>query len=65
MLSFDNLQTGHSYVLRNFGEEICFMVMDKISESECIVKQLDTLETFPLSDLVKYGKGADYELHEI
>ena len=29
------------------------------------VKDLMTLEVFLLSDLVRYGKGGDYELQEI
>ena len=65
MLSFDNLQTGHKYFLRNYGEESSFTIMDILMNGDCLAKHLETLELFHLSDLVQFGKGADYELREI
>jgi len=64
VLSFENLQTGHKYFLRNYGEETSFVIMD-ILNGDCLVKHLETLELFNLSELVQFGKGEDYELMEI
>ena len=64
-ISFKNLQTGHKYLLRNYGEEVKFVVLEILGNNECSVKHLETLEIFMLSDLIKYGKGPDYDINEI
>ncbi len=64
MLSIENLQQGHTYFIRNHGEEIAFVVIE-ILANDCIVKSTETLEVFNLSDITRYGKGGDYELHEV
>ncbi len=64
-LSFANLQTGHKYLLRNYGEDVKFVILEILGNNECSVKHLETLEIFMLSDLIKYGKGPDYEINEI
>ena len=64
MLSFKNLQKGHTYYLRNYGEETIFDVIEILENGDCIVKHTETLEIFHINDLTRYGKGPDYELHE-
>ncbi|MCH7512942.1 MAG: hypothetical protein IH947_03215 [Bacteroidetes bacterium] len=64
-LSFDNLQTGHKYFLRNYGEETHFVVLDILDDGDLKVKHLETLEIFMLSELVRYGRGDDYDLFDI
>lgn len=64
-ISFDNLRRGNKYVLQNFGEVFEFQVVDMPEEGEYRVKDLNTLETYMLSDLVRYGKGKDYDLSEL
>ena len=56
---------GKSYRLINYGEVYTFEAMEIISNDECLIKSIDTLETFLLSDLTKYGKGADFDFEEI
>ena len=63
-ISFDTLRIGKRYYLRNFGEESRFEVVE-ITDQDIRVKDLFTLESFPISDLVKYGTGNDYEFQEI
>ena len=64
-LSFDNLQTGHNYFLRNYGEEASFVVLDILDDGNLKVKHLETLEIFKLHELIRYGRGNYYELFEI
>lgn len=64
-ISFDNLRRGKNYVLQNYGEVFEFQVMEMPEEGEYRVKDLTTLETYLLSDLIKYGKGKDYDLTEL
>lgn len=64
-LALNSLQQGHIYMIRNYGEEIEFEVIDIRSDSEIEVKHLHTLEKFLLSEITRYGKGMDYDLREI
>ena len=63
--SFDTIRTGKKYCLRNYGEEARFQVVEVLSDQDCRVKDLTSLEVFLLSELVKYGKGSDYDFFEI
>ena len=63
--SFNIIRVGQNYRLVNFGDEYRFEVLEIINDDECIVRSLDTLETFNLSDLVKFGKGTDFDFEEI
>ena len=64
-LSLDRLQVGHRYTLRNYDEIVQFEIIRRTAELDYQVKQLDTLEVFPLSELIRFGKGEDFELLEI
>ena len=64
-ISFDTIRTGKQYFLRNYGEESKFEVLDIMVNGDFRIKDLMTLEVSFLSDLVRYGKGEDYELQEI
>ncbi len=64
-ISFDTIRAGKQYFLRNYGEESKFEVLDIMANGDFKVKDLMTLEVFLLSDLVRYGKGDDYELQEV
>ena len=63
--SFDTLRVGHQYIMINLGVQVSFIILERMEESEFMVKDLETLEKFRLSDLIKYGIGKDYELTEI
>ena len=64
-LSFDTLRTGKKYYLQNYGEKTEFEIMKVTGDHDFLIKDLLTLETGLLSDLVKYGKGDDYALWEL
>lgn len=64
-ISVDNLRKGKKYRLTNYGEQFDFQVMDMPEEEVYVLKDLHTLEKYHLHDLVKYGKGRDFDLEEI
>lgn len=64
-ISVDNLRKGKKYRLTNYGEQFDFQVMDMPEEEVYVLKDLHTLEKYHLYDLVKYGKGRDFDLEEI
>lgn len=64
-MSFDNIRVGRRYRLTNFGEVSEFQVQKAKGRNDFELKDITTLEHYSLSDLVKYGKGKDYDLNEI
>lgn len=64
-LSIDNLRKGHKYRLRNHGEEFDFQVINMPEEGVYQVKDLHTLESYHLHELLRYGRGKDYDLEEL
>jgi hypothetical protein len=64
-ISMDNLRRGKKYRLTNYGEKFEFQVVEMPEEGIYKVKDLNTLDIFLLHDLVKYGKGKDFDLDEI
>lgn len=63
--SFSTIRTGHKYFLRNYSDEYYFEVLDILSNGDCKLKDIDTLELYNLKDLIRYGKGGDFEFYEI
>ena len=63
--AFDIMRVGKRYKLVNFGEEYEFEVVDILDSGDYILKTVDTLEKLMLSDLVKYGTGADFYFDEL
>jgi hypothetical protein len=63
--SFDTLRVGHKYEMTNLGIKVGFVVLDRREDHDFLVKNLETLEIFSLTDLVKYGIGKDYDIYEI
>lgn len=64
-LALSSLQTGHSYIIKNYGEEVEFQVVDIKSDGEVEVRNLFSMEIFLLSEITRYGKGHDYDLQEL
>ncbi|MGK7391339.1 MAG: hypothetical protein ACNS60_13370 [Candidatus Cyclobacteriaceae bacterium M2_1C_046] len=62
-MAFSSLRVGEQYRLKNYGETYEFTVKEKLDENNFILKDIYTLEEYELNDLVKYGKGKDYELY--
>jgi hypothetical protein len=64
-LSFNALRIGKKYKLINFGDTYEFEVERILINDDFKVKDLHTLERFLLKDVVKFGKGKDFELREL
>jgi hypothetical protein len=64
-LSFNALRVGKKYYLVNHGERFEFEVLSRLHQDNFLVKDLNTLEMYPLKDLVKYGRGTDFDLDAI
>ncbi|HEU5292524.1 MAG TPA: hypothetical protein VFU05_17875 [Cyclobacteriaceae bacterium] len=64
-LSFDVLRVGKKYKLVNYGETHEFEVESILVNRDLKVKDLFTLERYLLKDLIKYGKGSDFEIQEL
>lgn len=63
-LSFDVLRVGKKYRLINFGEKFEFEI-ERILIHDFSVKDLHSLERYLLKDLLKFGKGTDFEIREL
>ena len=64
-LAFDVLRVGKKYKLVNYGETHEFEVEAILINRDLKVKDLFTLERYLLKDLIKYGKGNDFEIREL
>ncbi|HTH55271.1 MAG TPA: hypothetical protein VL728_04450 [Cyclobacteriaceae bacterium] len=63
-LAFSSLRVGSKYRLINFGETTEF-VIEKVLANDFAVKDLLTLEHYQLKELIKFGKGKDFEIREL
>lgn len=63
-LAFSSLRVGSKYKITNFGETSEF-VIEKVLPNDFAVKDLLTLERYKLKELIKFGKGKDFEIREI
>ena len=64
-LSFDVLRTAKKYRLVNYGERHEFIIEDILADGDFMVKDIHTLERYRLKDLIKFGKGKDFEIREL
>ena len=63
-LAFSSMRVGKRYRLINFGEQSEFELME-VESNDFRLKDLHTLESYFISDLIKFGKGEDFELREM
>ncbi|MEJ2005592.1 MAG: hypothetical protein P8X57_11640 [Cyclobacteriaceae bacterium] len=63
--SFDTIRVGKKYRLTNFGETFEFDVDGRLDDGNYRLKDLHTLEKYDLEDLIRWGKGEDFEFDEI
>ncbi len=63
--SFNNLRVGKSFKLINYGESFEFQILEILSNGNCKLKDVHTLEHYELDDLVRYGKGEDFDVSEL
>ncbi len=64
-LAFSSIRVGKRYRLTNFGEVSDFEVLEIKGRTDFKLKDIHTLESYQISDLIKFGKGNDYSLWEI
>ena len=64
-LSFDVLRNGKKYKLVNHGERYDFVIEYILPNGDFKVKDLHTLERYLLKDLIKFGRGKDFEIREV
>jgi hypothetical protein len=64
-LSFDVLRHGKKYKLTNHGETFEFTIEQMLVNGDFKVKDHTTLERYFLKDLIKFGRGKDFEIREL
>ena len=64
-LSIDVLRNGKKYSLVNFGDRYEFIIENILGNGDFKLKDLHTLEKYHLKDLIKFGKGKDFEIREL
>ena len=64
-LSFDVLRVGKKYRLTNFRDQYEFEIEEILGNGNFKLKDIHTLERMLMKDLVKFGKGKDFEIREI
>lgn len=63
-IALDNLRVGRVYEFRNMGEVRKLEIIARLSGVNFKVKDLDTTEVYTMEELLRWGKGPDYELEE-
>ena len=61
-LAFSSLRVGECYRLINYGELSEFELISILDKDEFLLKDLFTLETYKMSQLIGFGKGDDLEI---
>jgi hypothetical protein len=64
-LSFGALRAGKKYFLINFGDRYEFQIENILTNGDFKVKDLHTLERYTIKDLLKFGRGKDFEIREL
>lgn len=64
-LALSSLRVGHKYWLQNFGDRYEFQILEILYRDDFNLKDINTLEFYKLSELIKFGKGNDFEIREL
>jgi len=64
-LAFSSMRVGKKYRLINYGESFEFQLIEVTNRNNYKLKDLTSLEFYFMSDLIKFGRGEDFELREI
>ena len=64
-LAFTSMRVGKKYCLINYGEKTEFRLREVLNSNDYLLEDLVTMEQYLMSDLIKFGKGEDFELREI
>lgn len=63
-IALDNLRVGRVYSFSNMGEKRKLEILARLSGDNFKVKDMDTTEIYTIEELLRWGKGKDYELDE-
>lgn len=63
-LAVSSLRVGEKYRIINYGEVYEVELINIQSNGDCKFKDLFSLETLLLSELIQFGKGKDWEITE-
>lgn len=64
-LAFSSMRVGKRYRLVNYGEKSEFTLKEVFSRGDYRLKDIHSMEEYYMSELIKYGKGEDFELREL
>ena len=64
-LAFSSLRVGKRYRLTNYGECYEFELISILARDEFLLKDLFTLETYKMSQLLGFGVGDDLEIRMV
>ena len=64
-MSYDNMRIGKRYFLRNHGETTSFLVIEPEGTNDFKIKDLISQDMYLFGDLIRFGRGKDFELYEI
>ena len=64
-LAFSSLRVGKRYRLINYGESYEFELISILARDEFLLKDLFTLETYKMSQLLGFGVGDDLEIRMV
>ncbi|MFY0688629.1 MAG: hypothetical protein JXQ90_15750 [Cyclobacteriaceae bacterium] len=64
-LSFSSLRVGERYWAVNFRERFEFELIEIVNPGEFVLKDVHTLELLKMSDILRFGKGKDFEIREL
>ena len=61
----NTMRVGRKYRLTNYGHTTEFQVLEVLSNDDFVIKDINMLERMNFQDLIRYGKGGDYDLEEL
>lgn len=64
-LAFSSMRVGKKYKLVNFNENSEFTLIEVLGRNDYKLRDIHTLEYYMMSDLIRFGKGEDFELREL
>ncbi|MEM9895281.1 MAG: hypothetical protein AAF789_02830 [Bacteroidota bacterium] len=59
------MRVGKKYRLVNYGEISEFELLEVIGRNDYKLRDLSSLETYRMSELIQFGKGNDFELIQL
>jgi hypothetical protein len=64
-IAFESIRVGKRYRLRNYDEVFDFTAVERLESDNFLLKDLYSLELYQLHELIRYGRGKDYDLYEL